>query len=356
MKKLSYVAGAVLAAGLALSLVACKEKEEPIVIPEINDSLIKLEGGTFSMGSAEKVKRGYYSHDLHDVTLSSFFVSPYEVTQEDFEAIMGYNTSRFLGEDKWTSVPDEEQSLRPAERMTWFETIVYCNRLSILHGLEPVYSIRESSDFVLDESIEPENIPFVTDPDLWGNPPDDWVPRWCNVEWDKTRNGYRLLTEAEWEYMAIGGFESADAFLAQEGYDVYESAWIKKNSNGQTHQVGLKAPNGYGIYDSIGNVREWLWDWFNADYYGMEGSSVDPSGPKGGDFRCVRGAEWDESAADANPAIRASSSPNIPSIRQGFRIARSDIDYVARAQAEREAAEAAKQAEKEAKKAAKKAK
>lgn len=131
---------------------AVTENEEP---ENISDGLILISGGTFSMGSPSGERQRQEDEIQHDVTVSSFYIDPYEVTQSDYTAIMGENPSHFTGENL------------PVENVTWYDVVEYCNRLSESRGLTPVYTID-------------------------GN----------TVSWDRSANGYRLLTEAEWEYAA----------------------------------------------------------------------------------------------------------------------------------------------------------
>lgn len=131
---------------------ASAENEEP---ENIADGLILISGGTFSMGSPSSERQRQEDEIQHDVTVSSFYIDPYEVTQSDYAAIMGENPSHFTGENL------------PVENVTWYDAVEYCNRLSESRGLTPAYTID-------------------------GN----------TVSWDRSANGCRLLTEAEWEYAA----------------------------------------------------------------------------------------------------------------------------------------------------------
>lgn len=225
----------------------------------IEDRMKRLEGGTFQMGDWE-------SSQL-DVSLDSFLLDIYPVTQSLYQQIMGKNPSRFSGVDQ------------PVESVSWFDAIHFCNRLSEKTGLKPAY---------------------VIEGDL--------------VTWDRNARGFRLPTEAEWEYACRAGSQ-------EDRYGVLdEIGWYEANSKGTPHGVGQKLPNEFGMFDMIGNVWEWVWDWFD-DY--TEGPVVNPTGPKSGSFRVVRGGSWFNVAHVCRTAVRDGSGPAYIDSYLGFRIARS---------------------------------
>ncbi len=200
---------------------------------------------------------------VHQVRISSFYIGKYEVTQKEWREMMGSSPSYFKGDD------------RPVENVSWYDVIEYCNQRSLKEGLTPCYTI--------DKSRKDPNNTISSDNLKWS----------VSVNW--LVNGYRLPTEAEWEYAARGGNKSK-GFKYSGSYDLGTVAWYDENSYAKgenhpdygTHIVGTKAPNELGIYDMSGNVYEWCWDWYDFGY-DARGQSSDPTGPKSGRGRVLRG-------------------------------------------------------------------
>ena len=256
----------------------------PAVIPPqpspgpvpVSSDMVYISGGTFMMGSPAN-ERGRFDNEgpQHQVTISSFYMGKTEVTQKEYQEIMGKNPSKYKGDN------------RPVEKVSWFDAIEYCNRSSQRERLTPAYAISGS-----------------------GNN--------RTVTWDKNANGYRLPTEAEWEYACRAGtitaYNTGATFSANTG-------WYIENSDMGTHPTGQKPANAWGLYDMHGNVLEWCWDWWNADY--ASGSQTDPSGPASGTQRVARGGHWLSYPALTRSASRRADTPNSSYDYHGFRIARS---------------------------------
>jgi len=220
--------------------------------------MIYVAGGNFTMGdtfgdgeSDEK--------PTHTVSLSSFYIGKYEVTQSQWQTVMGSNPSNFKGDNK------------PVEGVNWYDAIEFCNKLSEREGLTPCYSINGA-----------------------------------NTICDGSANGYRLPTEAEWEYAAKGG-NSGNGCKYSGSNDLSSVAWYSDNSGSQTHSVGQKQSNELGIYDLSGNVWEWCWDWYNDSYYNSSPGS-NPRGAGSGEYRALRGGSWNSSDRGCRVAFRFRST------------------------------------------------
>lgn len=248
----------------------------------IETDLIQVKGGTFKMGSKTSDTSAELDEQKeHSVTLNTFEISKFEVTVWEWKQFIKANKMKMPIKPSWGW-----QDNYPINGITWNEAIAYCNWLSTKEKLQPCYS-KKGPNFI------------------------------CNFK----ANGYRLPTEAEWEFAAKGGTNSKG--FRYSGSDKLEDvAWYKANSNGQPHTVGTKLPNELGIYDMSGNVWEWCWDWYNKDFYKLE-KGDNPKGPEMGERRTVRGGSWDSKSNYVRPANRISTIPSKTHEFYGFRIART---------------------------------
>ena len=241
-------------------------------------SFVFVQGGTFQMGSYT------YSDEepIHSVTLSSFWIDKYEVTQEEWETVMTGNNNGISATPSWFSGNPN----RPVEQVSWYAAIVFCNRKSTQEGLTPAYTINGT-----------------------------------NVSCNWSANGYRLPTEAEWEYAARGGNQS-NGYTYSGSNTVGNVAWYHDNSSYRTHDVGTKAANELGIYDMSGNVWEWCWDWYWYGSYSSSPSS-NPRGPYYGSNRVGRGGSWSYYDGYCRVANRDGNSPGDTGNLLGFRLVRT---------------------------------
>jgi formylglycine-generating enzyme required for sulfatase activity len=241
---------------------------------------VLIKAGSFTMGSPPGEPGRFSNETQHRVTLTrDFFIQATEVTQIQFQDVMGYNPSSFTscGRDC------------PVEQVTWHEAAAYCNRLSERAGLGQCYGCNGSGRDVTCSPSSRYSTPYA-----------------CP--------GYRLPTEAEWEYAARAGT------TGPRYGDLSAVAWYSDNSGNTTHRVGQKRANALGLQDMLGNVWEWCHDWY-GDYPGV--SVTDPSGPGAGSLRVLRGGSWFIHAGPARAADRHRSTPGNRYGSIGFRPSRS---------------------------------
>jgi len=260
------------------------------------DRMVLVPGGTFTMGDTRGEGR---SNELptHRVTINPFFMNEYEVTQSEWENVMGVNPALDYGEG----------GNYPVYNVSWYSILKYCNRRSRIERLTPVYSIAGS-----------------TNPADWGTVPTSNNSVWNAVICNWNANGYRLPTEAEWEHAARGASNEPD-YRYSGSDEIAVVGWYEKNTElfgSKSKPVGIKARNDLGIYDLSGNVWELCWDWYNDSCYDSNPQN-NPKGPETGSLRVLRGGYWGSNAYSCRVSYRSSSNPNDNYYDIGFRVCRS---------------------------------
>ena len=262
-------------------------------------TMVSIPAGTFTMGSPTSEPNRGSDENQHQVTLSAFSMGKYEVTQEQYQAVMGTNPSYYTS----NADPGEVQGKRPVETVSWYDAIVFCNKLSMQEGLTPAYRINGS-----------------TDPAFWGIVPTSSDATWNAAAIVAGSTGYRLPTEAQWEYACRAGSTTAWYTGSAENAALQAAAWYSINSNSKTHEVGKKTSNAWGLYDMMGNVFEWCWDWYGTY---PSGAQTNPTGASSGTYRVIRGGLWYASASYLRSAYRVNSLPYIRfSYYYSFRLVR----------------------------------
>ncbi|MCD4654573.1 formylglycine-generating enzyme family protein [bacterium] len=265
----------------------------PTPVP-IEFSLIPA--GTFQMGSPvdELCRSTNGEGPVHTVTLTrNFLMQITEVTQQQWVNVFGINPSNFEGVN------------RPVDGVNWFDACVFCNRMSLEDGLTPCYYTNESFTTMFD-----------------GTPP---IDHYGTVYWNQNADGYRLSTEAEWEYACRAGTTTT----YNNGTDITSCynqdpnldsiAWYRHNAHYETQNVGLKESNEWDLYDMHGNLEEWVWDIYNPNFY-RNSPPTDPTGPATGDIRVMRGGCWMIYPATLRSASRSWYHPGVNRDIIGFRM------------------------------------
>lgn len=212
-------------------------------------TLIEVEGGSFEMGSADEVP-------VHTVTLDDFYMSRSEVTNQQYEFI--------TGKDILSS-----GSTEPFNSASWYEAIEFCNYLSLFYGFTPVYTAWGE-----------------TDPDLWQEISDYQEGYWDTLVIDISTDGFRLPTEAEWEYAARGGINHSEYLYAGSDTEA-DVVWENPGSYSDIQEVEQMDPNILGLHDLSGNSSEWCQDWYDSGYY-TSSPSDNPNGPSTGTKKVIR--------------------------------------------------------------------
>jgi formylglycine-generating enzyme required for sulfatase activity len=252
------------------------------------DFLVKIPAGSFIMGSpSSEADRFDDEGPQHSVTLTGFYMGRYTVTQEQYQAVMGTNPSGFK-----TATAGENAARLPVEQVTWYDAVEFCNKLSQFEGLTSVYTISGRTPA--------SGYPIIN----------------ATVTANLNNNGYRLPTEAQWEYACRAGTSTA----YYNGTIINDNTgWYNANSMDSTHEVGKKPANAWGLHDMHGNVWEWCGDWF-GNY--SNGTQTNPTGASSGLTRVTRGGSWYSSPQGVRSACRNGDLPSGQFANLGFRVVR----------------------------------
>jgi formylglycine-generating enzyme required for sulfatase activity/Tol biopolymer transport system component len=226
----------------------------PTLSPTSGGEMVRIPAGSYTMGDIA----GRSDEGPHEVTVSAFYIDKFPVTQELYQKIVGVNPSK------------RKAPTSPVERTQWTDAARFCNKCSEVEGLKPCYDLQS------------------------------WA---CDFNAD----GYRLPTEAEWEYACRAGSSAKYCFGDSEA-DLARYAWFKPGSEGKTRPVGQKLHNRWGLYDVHGNVWQWCNDWYAETYY-TASSSENPRGPVTGKQRVLRGGAWDCTPEKCRSAYRHKEFP-----------------------------------------------
>lgn len=288
---------------IALSVCSCKK----------NIEMVKVKGGTFSPAQINQMNEIIIAQkDIMDenspdfsLSVSDFYISKFEITQELYKSIMNVYLDcnpepSYFCQD----ITDcEKQEMRPVERVTWFDALFFCNKLSEKEGLEQVYKIEGIKRFSKDGAIKE-----------------------AEVTADFSKNGYRLPTNAEWTWAAAGGKKEKRIYKYSGSDSIDSVAWHIYNSNEMTHEAGLKKQNALGLYDMTGNVAEWCWDYIWNEQFENK-SYLDYKGPEEGKYRYIKGGCFVENSSGASFPCgvyeKLGGAENKRNYNIGFRVVRN---------------------------------
>jgi formylglycine-generating enzyme required for sulfatase activity len=257
--------------------------------PSLPEGMVRIPAGTFTMGSPASESGRRADETAHQVTLTRpVYVDTFEVTQSEWQAVMGWNDSFFRAAD------------RPVERVTWYDAVSFCNLRSLRSGYSPVYTITGAT----------HDGNHITD---------------ATVTWNHAANGFRLPTEAEWEYacratspsaFCNGGITYGADVCSPLDPNLGQVGWYCGNAANATHEVGGKTANAWGLKDMHGNIQELCWDWYGE----YPGDVTDPTGPASGFYRVARGGSWALGAYGCRSAYRGISPHGSRFQYTGFRL------------------------------------
>ena len=304
---LKKVAGVAVAALLALGMIGCSNgsSDDPIMPPVISsenipEGFVKVKGTTIT-GNESWTPASYVFVSGRSITIPDMYVCDHEVTRGEFKEVTGTDPSTASAYDKdGNELTGDAVLNNPVNCVSWYDAIAYCNKLSLKENLTPCYSVSGVTDW---ENLAYSSIPTESD------------TNWDALTYDKEADGYRLPTEAEWEWLARGG----ENYTYAGSNTVDDVAWYTTNTNNTgTREVKTKKANGYGLYDMSGNVYEWCYDWRDT-----VSSITADTGASSGSYRVLRGGSWKFNASICAVSYRDYYFPNYRYNNGGFRVVRT---------------------------------
>jgi len=289
-------ARAILLIAPMVSVIFCNFPQEPAQVNRATRGMQPIPGGTFFMGSADTIDTG--ARPIHEVTVDGFYMDSTEVTQMAYADYMGFNPTTF---------PTFRYEFYPVDSLTWYDAVLFANERSKREHIDTVYSYSKA-----DMKITLSNI---------GTIESIRCTSMTNLKIGYSKKGYRLPTEAEWEYACRAGTTTVNYWgdnLEEDTISKY--AWFDPNASWHVNTVAWKWPNAWGLYDMIGNVWEWCNDWYQEGY--SPDPAVNPIGPTTGTERVMRGGAQNSVIADRSlrSASRAKDRPENYRSNRGFRL------------------------------------
>ena len=282
---------AILPLYLVFLFTGCASTAKTSHAAEIPGSFALVPAGEFVMGSPEDEVGRFDNETPHLVTLSAFYLAKHEVSQKEWQDLMGTTLRQIAEENGWDLYGEGDD--HPMYYVNWNDAVAYCNQMSQRDGLTPAYTIRGR-----------------------------------RVTWNKNADGYRLPTEAEWEYACRAGTETPfstgrNITARQANYDGEHpyNGNAKGRNREETTPVGSFPANPWGLFDMHGNVSEWCWDWYD-DFYDTW-PQTNPAGASSGSARVFRGGSWVNYGRYLRSAYRNRNYPTFQDRRVGFRVARN---------------------------------
>ena len=278
----------------------CRRRVYVNAVSNIPGDFVEVIGTTIT-GTEEWTPPSYVFVSGRSITIPDMYVCDHEVTRGEYKEVMETDPSEASAYDKdGNKLTGDAVLNNPVDNVNWYAAIAYCNKLSLKENLTPCYSVNGVTDW---ESLAYSSIPTSSN------------STWDELTYDKEADGYRLPTEAEWEWLARGG----ENYTYAGSNTVGDVAWYTSNTNDTgSREVKTKQANGYGLYDMSGNVREWCYDW-----HGTVESSTADTGASSGSYRVQRCGSWNYDAGFCAVSDRNCDYPCYQNNYFGFRVVRS---------------------------------